>query len=90
VVFDYSDPPESLSPQWRARHDERAARVAELGEPWRTYFAADQLRSKLLAMGFNQIEDLGLRQISARYFPRRAADLPEKGGHILRAAKIPP
>jgi hypothetical protein len=62
--------------------------VAELGEPWRTYFAADQLRSKLLALGFTEIEDLGPRQIAARYFPRRAADFPEKGGHILRASKI--
>lgn len=87
VVFDYSDPPDALSPEWRARHDKRAARVADLGEPWRTYFVADELRSKLLAMGFTEIEDLGPRQIAARYFPHRAAGFPEKGGHILRAVK---
>jgi methyltransferase (TIGR00027 family) len=34
VVFDYSNPPEALTPEMRAFHDQRAARVAELGEPW--------------------------------------------------------
>jgi len=34
VVFDYGDPPASLSPGMRASHDRRAARVAGLGEPW--------------------------------------------------------
>jgi methyltransferase (TIGR00027 family) len=88
IVFDYSDPPASLTPEWRERHDKRAAHVAELGEPWRTYFEADQLHSGLLAMGFTEIEDLGPRQIAARFFPHRAADFPDKGGHIVRAAKI--
>ncbi len=88
IVFDYSDPPDALTPEWRARHDKRAAHVAEIGEPWRTYFEAEQLHSRLLEMGFNQIDDLGPRQIAERYFPHRAADIPDKGGHIVGAAKI--
>jgi len=65
-----------------------AARVAELGEPWVNYFDPDQLRGKLMSLGFSTVEDLGPPQIAARYFPNRAASIPEKGGHILRAATI--
>lgn len=88
IVFDYSDPPASLPAEWRAQHEKRAAHVAELGEAWRSYFDADELRAKLMALGFSEIEDLGPPQIAARYFPNRAATLPDKGGHILRATTI--
>jgi methyltransferase (TIGR00027 family) len=88
VVFDYSDPPDSLTPEMRAMHDKRAARVAELGEPWVGYFESDQLGAGLKGLGFSSIEDLGPPQIAARYFPDRAVSVPEKGGHILRAATI--
>jgi methyltransferase (TIGR00027 family) len=86
VVFDYSDPPDSLTPEMRALHDKRAARVAELGEPWVGYFDSDKLRAALTDLGFLSIEDLGPPQIAARYFPNRAVSVPQKGGHILRAA----
>jgi len=85
VVFDYSDPPDTLAPEARAYHDRRAALVESLGEAWVTYFHPDALRVRLVALGFTEVEDLGLPQIAARYFPNRAAGLPEKGGHILRA-----
>ena len=88
VVFDYSDPPDSLTPEMRALHEKRAARVAELGEPWVNYFEPDQLRAKLMGLGFRTVEDLGPPQIAARYSPNRAVSIPEKGGHILRAATI--
>jgi len=86
VVFDYSDPPESLSPEARSFHDTRAARVDALGEAWVTYFEAPRLRTRLTALGFSAIEDLGPPEISARYFPNRPGVPPEKGGHILRAS----
>jgi methyltransferase (TIGR00027 family) len=86
VVFDYSDPPELLSPESRASHEKRALRVAGLGEAWVTYFETEKLHSKLAALGFSEIEDLGPRQIGARYFPGRTGSLPEKGGHVIRAA----
>ena len=86
VVFDYADPPESLAPEMREFHDARAARVAELGEAWRTYFEPRELRTKLLTVGFTEIEDLGPPQFAARYFPQRAAAAFERGGHILHAS----
>jgi len=88
VVFDYSDPPESLSAEARERHDERAARVAGFGEAWKSYFEAGELSRKLKGIGFSEVEDLGPPQIAARYFPSRASGVAEKGGHILRAATV--
>jgi methyltransferase (TIGR00027 family) len=86
VVFDYGNPPASLPADMRQFHESRAARVAGLGEPWITYFECDELREKLLALGFIEIEDLGPQQIAARYFPNFVSKAPEKGGHILSAA----
>ena len=85
VVFDYADPPASLSPEIRARHERRARRVADLGEAWVSYFEPDRLHANLVAVGFSEIEDLGPAQIVARYFPGRAGSLPDKGGHVIRA-----
>jgi len=88
VVFDYSNPPDSLPPDVRASHDSRAARVAELGEPWVNYFESDQLRAKLTGLGFTGVEDLGPPEIAARFFPSRAASAPATGGHMLHATTI--
>ena len=73
VVFDYSDPPDSLSPKSRAAHDLRAARVQEIGEPSVTHFDAEELRTELLAIGFAEVEDLRPSQMVARYFPAKAS-----------------
>jgi methyltransferase (TIGR00027 family) len=86
VVFDYADPPESLSPEMRAAHDQRAERVAAIGEAWTSYFEAGQLRERLNCIGFREVEDLGPPQIAARYYPQRAAAVSERGGHVVRAA----
>jgi methyltransferase (TIGR00027 family) len=86
VVFDYSNPPDSLSAEMRAVHDARAAHVAEVGEAWVSYFESDALRLKLMALGFIEIEDLGPPQIAARYFPLRVRAAQDNGGHIVRAA----
>lgn len=88
VVFDYSNPPASLPSKMRILHEERAKRVADLGEAWLTHFEADTLRAKLLALGFSEIEDLGPSQIAARYFPHSVSKLSDKGGHILRATTV--
>jgi methyltransferase (TIGR00027 family) len=88
VVFDYSNPPDSLSPDMRAVHDARAAHVAGIGETWVSYFESDALAAKLKALGFTDVEDLGPPQIAARYFPQRAVTAPATGGHIVRASSL--
>jgi methyltransferase (TIGR00027 family) len=88
VVFDYSDPPDSLSPEAQISHERRAAHVDALGEAWLCYFDSDQLHAMLVTLGFSEIEDFGPKQIAARFFPGHADRLPDKGGHILRGATI--
>ena len=85
VVFDYSDPPATLGPEARAAHDERAARVAALGEPFRTYFEPETLHARLADLGICEIEDLGPPQIAARYLPGSGAARADRGGHIIHA-----
>lgn len=86
VVFDYSDPPDTLSPEARTYHDKRAAQVEALSEAWVSYFQAEGLHPKLTALGFSEIEDLGPREIRSRYFPTATGPVRDRGGHILRAA----
>ncbi len=93
VVFDYSDPPHTLSPELRALQAARAARVAAMGEPFLSHFDPPELHAELAALGLGEIEDLGPRAIIERFIPLeaqplRTADggrLPEHGGHILHA-----
>jgi methyltransferase (TIGR00027 family) len=86
VVFDYSNPPHTLSPEARARHESRAARVSAVAEGWVSYFESSELRAKLQAFGFSEIEDLGPQGIYSRYFPGAVPPSSDKGGHILRAS----
>jgi methyltransferase (TIGR00027 family) len=86
VVFDYSDPPESLTPEARARHDARAVRLASLGEPLLTHFDPDRLRAGLVDLGFTRIEDLGPRQLAERYYPDQSGSRSSRGGHVVYAA----
>ncbi|MGH9441883.1 MAG: class I SAM-dependent methyltransferase [Thermoanaerobaculia bacterium] len=88
IVFDYGDPPETLPAEIREVYRERAARVAELGEPWLTFFEPEELQRVLLAAGFSRVEDLGPREIAERYFPGRAAEAPSRGGHVVLASTI--
>ena len=86
VVFDYADPPETLSPEARAAHERRAARVAAIGESFLTYFEPPELHAQLAAIGFREVEDLGPPEIVATYLPWRKDPVPSRGGHILRAS----
>lgn len=87
VVFDYLMPYDMLS--WRGRFLLRvmAKRVARAGEPFRTFFVAEELRRELTGMGFSVIEDLGGAEINERYFKGRTDGLkvPGKIGRFLSA-----
>jgi methyltransferase (TIGR00027 family) len=85
VVFDYGEPPSARAPEQRALHEQRAARVAALGEPWLTYFNPSDLARDLGALGLSEIEDLGPGEMSSRYFSGLRHDGP--GGHVVRARR---
>lgn len=86
VVFDYANPAASLPPQARIDHEQRAARVAALGEAWLSYFDTGLLGARLAALGYSTVEDLAPARIAARYFPERPATAGDQGGHMVRAA----
>jgi methyltransferase (TIGR00027 family) len=86
VVFDYSEPREKLDPAIQAYYDERAARVAAIGEPFLSHFEPEDLHRQLGGLGFPEIDDLDMPGIAARLTgqPREATRRP--GGHVLFAA----
>lgn len=86
VVFDYAQSPATMAPQRRAALEERAARVARIGEPWLTYFEPPEIAALLSELGFTEVEDLGPAQLAARYFGRPDVPPDTPGGHVLRAA----
>jgi methyltransferase (TIGR00027 family) len=88
VVFDYVNPPASVTePGRRAAHEALAARVAALGESIRNHFDSGALHVRLKALGFRDVEDFGWAEIAARFFPDRPVT---SGGsaHVLRAATV--
>jgi methyltransferase (TIGR00027 family) len=87
VVFDYANPPASghARDNFTAAHEALAERVSSIGEAFKSYFETEALHAKLTALGFGEIEDLGPVSIRERYFAKRGDDLPDRGGHIVRA-----
>jgi methyltransferase (TIGR00027 family) len=90
VVFDYGNPPTSSSDQDEnaAVHERLAARVASVGESFKSAFETDALHAKLTASGFREIEDLGPRLIRERYFANLRGSAPDRGSHIVRATTV--
>jgi methyltransferase (TIGR00027 family) len=86
VIFDYANP-RTDDGAGRAGHEALAARVASIGEAFESFFETDVLTTRLLAMGFTDIEDWGPAQIHARFAPGRGAAPSNRGGHILRASR---
>ncbi|HTT01776.1 MAG TPA: SAM-dependent methyltransferase [Steroidobacteraceae bacterium] len=88
LVFDYAEPPESLSPAARALHEQRAARVEALGEPWRTYLSPGELHGKLSSLGFRSLVDARARALVSHYLGKALTRSGEGPGHVLLAATV--
>jgi methyltransferase (TIGR00027 family) len=71
IVFDYALSPSALGPGDLSDYRAMAARVAALGEPWRSAFDPDLLSADLRAMGLTPAEDLGPDELNARFFKER-------------------
>lgn len=62
------------------------AQVASIGEPWVSGFDPVRLRSDLRSAGLELIEDLGPKELTARYCAARTDGLkPSIGSHVARA-----
>jgi methyltransferase (TIGR00027 family) len=86
IVFDYSQPPEHYPPEQRKLMMALVERVAVLGEPFRSFFDPPEMAALLQGKGFGTIEDLGPREIGARFLGRRIS-ASRAGGHVVWARR---
>ena len=89
VVFDYVEPLENYPPESRAKLAALGARAAAIGEPWISHFDPIELSRKLRTKGFEELEDLSLADILARFLgaPKDEAT-GRPGPHIVRARRL--
>lgn len=85
IALDYGDPPDGLEGEMLQHHQERAARVAAVGEPFLSAYTADAMADMLHENGFATIDDYGLRRLAERFFPPAAPYMPEQGAHVVLA-----
>jgi len=88
VVFDYAEPLENYPPRRRANMMATAERAASRGEPWLSLFDPAELSQLLRDKGFGLVEDLGIAELTERFYgPLREGIVIGPGGHVVRAGK---
>ena len=86
VIFDYGEPASARDPAAAAAHKAMADRVAASGEPFRSFFMADELKRDVAALGFSRVDDFEAATLNERYFNGRDDGLRLRGsGHLMRA-----
>jgi methyltransferase (TIGR00027 family) len=87
VAFDYAVAGTSLNLIQRLALDALSRRVAKAGEAFQLFFEPAELAHSLKEVGFRGIEDLGSREINARYFSNRSDGLRVAGdvGRVMCA-----
>jgi len=93
IVFDYAEPPhEEMSEQGRKAREALKARVAAVGEPFRSALEPEALHARLGELRYVEIEDLGPLGLAERFLgPEIAAAAKAAGaggrggGHVLFA-----
>jgi methyltransferase (TIGR00027 family) len=87
ITFDFALPDAELTDRERSLRNAGAQRVADAGEPWITYFNADDLATELRGVGFAGTVSLDSDAINARYFSGRTDNFRVSGpGRIMTAA----
>jgi len=88
VVFDYAEPFENYRAERRENVMALAARAGSLGEPWLSLFDPVELSQMLRNKGFGVVEDLGLAELTERFYGAlKQGIVIGPGGHVLRAQK---
>lgn len=86
IVFDYALPAEETGEE-RAAREADAARVANLGEPWISFFTPDAMHAKLRELGFTAFDEIGRNEIFERYFGMTPPTDAQRGGaRVIRAS----
>jgi methyltransferase (TIGR00027 family) len=85
VVFDFTVPVSSLSPAGRRVRAAAADYVANLGEPWITFFEPSELQARLRQTGFSEATLFGAAEANQRYFAARRDGFRVSGSHLMAA-----
>jgi methyltransferase (TIGR00027 family) len=86
IVFDYGVSGDALNIAERFVVRRMAKRVAQAGEPWKTFFMPEEMSALLRRLGFASHVDWGADEINARYFAGRDDGLRVgRGGRIVKA-----
>ncbi len=86
IVFDYSERADGGDVAHRQAHEALAARVAAVGEPFRSAFEPAALMAEMRRLGFSDVEDLAAEALNSRYLQGRSDGLRLRGrGRLLRA-----
>jgi methyltransferase (TIGR00027 family) len=88
VVFDYGVIPDLLSPREHKAMDLLSKKVADHGEPWKTFFDPASLTELLYSLHFTHIEDFGPELLNIRYLSGRTDGLRKSGVTRLVFAKV--
>lgn len=75
VIFDYAQPPERFSWLQRVFYKKALDRLAEMGEPWKSFMEPEPLRKDLISFGFSSIDDIGGDELNAKYLSNRGDGL---------------
>ncbi len=88
VIFDYAQPPEAFPWLQRIFYRKVLDRLAEIGEPWKSFMEPRPLREQLMSLGFSSVDDLGGDEINERYLANRSDGLKARGiGRIAIARR---
>jgi methyltransferase (TIGR00027 family) len=88
VIFDYAQPPEAFPWLQRIFYRQVLDRLAQIGEPWKSFMQPGPLREQLQSLGFSSVEDLGADEINERHLANRGDGLKAHGiGRIAIARK---
>ncbi|HLW92554.1 MAG TPA: SAM-dependent methyltransferase [Roseiarcus sp.] len=85
AVFDYGEPPEAFEGARREHMEARMKRVAELGEPWLSFFTPTEMAALLEGAGFARFDDLGPHEIATYLKSPSPPPLGTPGGHVVHA-----
>ena len=88
VAFDYRNP--QTSDDHSAAREALAARVASVGESFRSHYDTAALHARLVAMGLQVVDDIGPALIRERYFGNRGGSTSNNGGHVIYTSTICP
>lgn len=87
ITFDYSLQRSMLNPIERVVSEFVGQQIANLGEPWISFFDPVVLEDDVKKAGFSTIENLGSNELNPRYFFRRKDGLRTGGSVRLMCAK---